>query len=101
MEDEDIMPPVVRSVLVEPGEWTTVEVDLGAAAEQRGLDPKYMATLRIGFALIDPETATKEGRRSGGPPSALLDNLRLCGQTASARLPLVRDDRPHRLPALF
>ena len=37
MEDEEIVPPVVRSVLVQPGNWTTVEVDLRAAARQRGL----------------------------------------------------------------
>jgi hypothetical protein len=101
MEDEDIVPPVVRSVLVEPGKWTTVEVDLKAAAEERGLDPKYMATLRIGFTLGKGEDAARQARRSKVVPSALLDNLRLCSPTTAADLPLVRDDRPHRLPELF
>lgn len=101
MEDEEIVPPVVRNVLVEPGKWTTVEVDLKAAAGQRGLDRKEMATLRIGFVLAAPEAAARQSRRAGEQPTALLDNLRLCGQTAAARLPLVCDDRPHRLPPLF
>jgi len=101
MEDEDIMPPVVRSVLVEPGKWTTVEVDLKAAVKQRGLDLKSMATLRIGFTLGDREDGAKRARRSDAAPTALLDNLRLCGQNAAAGLPLVRDDRPHHVPELF
>ena len=101
MEDEDIVPPVVRSVRVEPGKWTTVEVDLKAAAEQRGLNSKRMATLRIGFTLPNPKATAKEARRSGERPTALLDNLRLCHHATAARLPLVRDERPHRLPALF
>jgi len=101
MEDEDIMPPVVRSVLVEPGNWTTIEVDLTVAAEQRGLDPTRMATLRIGFALPDPEATKREARRSGVQPTALIDNLRLCSPNAAADLPLVRDERPHRLPAMY
>ena len=101
MEDEDIVPPVVRCALVQPGKWTTIEVDLRAAAEQRGLDPTCMATLRIGFALSDPESAKKAARRSGEQPSARLDNLRLCSPNAATTLPLLRDDRPHRLPAMF
>jgi hypothetical protein len=101
LEDEDVVPPVVRSVLVEPGKWTTVEVDLREAAKRRGLDPRTMATLRIGVVPEDPQAAARAGRRSGDRPAALLDNLRLCAASAPATLPLVRDDRPHQLPELF
>src|SRR5262249_47577973 len=45
LEDEEISPPIVRNLVVEPGKWVTLEIDLRAAVKERGLDLKRMATL--------------------------------------------------------
>ncbi|KKM16236.1 hypothetical protein LCGC14_1687860, partial [marine sediment metagenome] len=88
LEDEDVEPPVVRNMTVRPGKWTTLEVDLRAAAKARGLDTKRMATM---FIIV---TGTKE--RKG--IDARLDNLRLCRKGASAKFKVLRDDSPQTLP---
>jgi hypothetical protein len=52
IEDEEIAPPVVRDFKIEPGKWVTLEVDIRAAAKERGLDLKRMAVLgRMGDVL--------------------------------------------------
>src|SRR5262245_38669695 len=48
LEDEEICPPIVRNLIVEPGRWVTLEIDLRAAARERGLDLRRMASLAIG-----------------------------------------------------
>src|SRR6185436_13264867 len=90
LEDELIAPPVVRTVTIEPGKWTTVEVDLRAAVEARGLDLKRMATLTIGIL---------RGEGKSGP--ALLDNVRLARKGSACRLPVVRDGSPMQLPDYY
>jgi len=101
MEDEFIAPPVVRSVVVQPGKWTTVEVNLEAARQQRGLNRKQMATLRIGCTVENNEETAREIRRTGKPVMMLLDNLRLAHAGVKSLLPLVSDDRPHELTGRF
>jgi len=88
LEDEDIEPPVVRNMTASPGKWTTLEVDLRAAAAARGLDTKRMATL---FVLV---TKT-EGRKT---INARLDNIRLSRKGASAKFDVLRDRSPQTLP---
>ena len=90
LEDEEIAPPVVRTHAVEPGKWTTLEVDLRAAAEARGLNLKRMTTLTIGIL-----------RGEGGSKGSLLDNIRLARKGTSCALPVVRDDSSHQLPEYF
>ena len=88
LEDEDIEPPVVRNIAVEPGKWTTLEIDLQRAAKARGLDPKRMAALYI---------IVSEGK----PIRARLDNIRLCRKGTAAAHNVVRDDSPQILPAYY
>src|SRR5262249_52170487 len=95
LEDEDIGPPIVREMTVEPGQWVTLEVDLRAAVKERGLDLKRMATLVVGVAKLH------EAVKPGKSPRALLDNLRLCKQNVAAKLPVVRDRSPHTLPEYY
>lgn len=95
LEDEEIGPPVVRNFVVEPGQWVTLEVDLRAAARERSLDLKRMATLVVGVTRLDG------ARKPGKPYVALLDNLRLSPHKAPARLPIVRDSSSLALPAYY
>ncbi len=95
LEDEEIGPPVVRNVALEPGKWTTLEVDLRAAEKERGLDLRRMATLSIGVAKIEPKP------KPGTPYTALIDNLRLSRRADASKLPVVTDSSPHRLPDYY
>ena len=52
LEDEEIGPPIVRNLAIEPGKWVTLEIDLREAAKERGLDLKRMATLTIGVGEL-------------------------------------------------
>jgi len=45
IEDEDILPPVVRAMQVRAGKWHTLEVDLRAAANARDLDLRKIVSL--------------------------------------------------------
>ncbi len=92
LEDEEIGPPVVRNIIVEPGQWTTLEVDLRAAEKERGMDLKRMATLAVGVIKLHGTS------KAGKPYVALLDNLRLCRRSTPARLPVARDLSSHTLP---
>jgi hypothetical protein len=95
LEDEDIAPPILRDISVEPGKWATLEVDLRAAAKERGLDLKRMATLTVGVAKW-------EGKVTPGKPySALIDNVRLCRRNVAAKLPVVADASAHKLPDYY
>jgi len=91
LEDEDIEPPVVWNVRVQPGDWTTVEVDLGVASSSRGLDLRRMATLYVILTEASP----------GGSKGAWVDNLRLCRKGIPAKLGTVRDDSPQELPVYY
>src|SRR5262249_18628693 len=95
LEDEDIAPPLLRDISIEPGRWATLEVDLRAAVKERGLDLKRMATLSVGVAKWDGKVTP------GNPYSALIDNLRLCRASVAAKLPVVRDPSPHKLPDYY
>lgn len=95
LEDEDIAPPIVRNVTVEPGKWATLEVDLRAAVKERGLDIKRMATLTVGVAKLHGKG--KEGRTH----TALIDNVRLAKEKAPAKLAVVRDSSSLQLPAYY
>src|SRR5262249_3909260 len=95
LEDEEIGPPIVRNMTVEPGKWTTLEIDLRAAVKERGLDLKRMATLAVGVAELGAKP-TKERQHT-----ALIDNLRLSRQQAPSKLPVVRDSTSHALPEYY
>ena len=88
LEDEEVEPPVVRNMTVEPGKWTTLEIDLQEAVKVRGLDLRRMAA----FYVI-----VSEGR----PVRARLDNIRLCRRGTAAAFRIVRDDSPQELPAYY
>jgi hypothetical protein len=93
LEDEEIAPPIVRNMVVAPGKWTTLEVDLRSAEKSRRLDLKRMATLVVAVVKVDGKT-TKT-------PSAFLDNVRLCAAKSPTSLPVVRDDTPLDLPDYY
>jgi hypothetical protein len=95
LEDEEISPPIVRNLVVEPGKWVTLEIDLRGAAKERGLDLKRMATLAIGVAELGAQPKTVREH------TALIDNLRLARQKTPAALPVVRDPSSHQLPAYY
>ncbi len=95
LEDEEVGPPVVRNVTLEPGRWVTLEVDLRAAEKERGLDTKRMATLTIGVAKIEPKP------KSAVAYTALIDNLRLSRRGTPCKLPVVADTTPHQLPDYY
>jgi hypothetical protein len=95
LEDEEIGPPIVRDLTVTPGKWVTLEIDLGAAARERKLDLKRMASLAIG--VTDLHEKPKGVRQH----TALIDNLRLAHTKTRARLPVVRDTSSYRLPEYY
>jgi hypothetical protein len=95
LEDEEIGPPIVRNITVDPGKWVTLEIDLRQAVKERGLDLKKMATLTIGIGDI-PDKGKTERR-----PSALIDNLRLSRRNAPSKLPVVRDPSSFALPDYY
>ena len=78
LEDEEIGPPIVRNLTVEPGKWVTLEIDLRAAARERGLDLKRMATLAIGVTELDekPKTRTPAHGLDRQPPPGPPENAR-------------------------
>jgi len=88
LEDEEVEPPVVRNMAVEPGKWTTLEIDLQKATTARGLDLKRMAAL---YVIVS----------EGKPIRARLDNIRLCRKGTPAAFNVVRDDSPQILPASY
>jgi hypothetical protein len=95
LEDEEIGPPLVRNLTVDPGKWVTLEIDLRAAARERGLDPRRMATLAVGVAELHGKPKTDRQH------SALIDNLRLSRRETPAKLPIVRDPSSLELPAYY
>ena len=92
LEDEEIAPAIVRTFVVKPDEWTTLEIDLRAAEKSRKLDLKRMATLSA--AVI------KANRKSKGF-GAWLDQVRLSPAKAPAKFPVLRDDSPLDLPEYY
>lgn len=95
LEDEEIGPPIVRNLTIEPGKWVTLEIDLRAAVKERGLDLARMATLAVGVSELHEKPKVE------GQTTALIDNLRLAGAKTPATLPVVRDSTSHALPAYF
>lgn len=93
LEDEEIAPPVVRNLVIPPGQWTTLEIDLRDAAKNRRLDLKRLATLVVAVVKVDSKTMKN--------PSAFLDNVRLASALAPTPLPVVWDSSPHDLPAFY
>jgi len=100
LEDEDILPPVVRVMQVPADQWTTLELDLRAAAKGRGLDPTKITSMAVavtGIVQGDLELA-KEPNKRRELRFALLDNVRLSRRDVRAALPVVRDEGPYELP---
>jgi hypothetical protein len=98
-EDEDVLPPVVRSMQVPPGKWTTLEVDLRASAKGRGVDLGKITSLSIGVTDVvngTPKFAGEPDKR-GELSFALLDNVRLSRRGVEAKHPVIRDERPYGL----
>lgn len=93
LEDEEIAPPVSRNLVVKPGQWTTLEIDLRAAEKALKLDRKRMATLVVAVVKADGKV-TKN-------PSAWLDNIRLSSAQTTTKLPVVRDESAFDLPEYF
>jgi hypothetical protein len=93
LEDEEIAPPIVRNLLVAPGRWTTLEIDLRAAEKSRGLDRKRMASLVVAVVRMDGKTTKK--------PSAFLDHVRLSSAATAAAFPIVQDPSPYDLPDYY
>ena len=59
LEDEEIAPPIDRNLVVQPGKWTTLEIDLREAEKTRKLDLKRMATLVVAVVKVDGKTDRK------------------------------------------
>jgi hypothetical protein len=95
LEDEEIGPPIMRNIAVEPDKWHTVEIDLRAAVKERGLNLKRMANLAVGIAKLHDKPKTERQF------TALIDNLRLSRAKAPAKLPVVRDATSHALPDYY
>lgn len=93
LEDEEIAPPVVREVVVTPGKWTTLEIDLREAAKARKLDLTRMATLLVAVVKADGKLTQS--------PSAWLDNIRLSSAKTPASFAVVRDKSPLDLPDYY
>ncbi|MBM4032895.1 MAG: hypothetical protein FJ291_14060 [Planctomycetes bacterium] len=99
VEDEDVLPPVVRVMQVPPGQWTTLELDLRAAAKARGLDPAKITSMAVAATNIlkGDFPAPKDLRNRHQARFALLDNIRLCRRDVAVELPVVRDASPYEL----
>lgn len=103
LEDEDILPPVVQVMQAPAGKWTTLELDLRAAARARGLDPQRITSMAVAV------TQVAEGKLDVGKVNderrdvrfALLDNIRLCRRDVPAELPVVRDQSGYELLPRF
>src|SRR5262249_14906176 len=95
LEDEEIGPPIMRNVTVEPGKWATLEIDLRAAVKERGLDLKRMANLAVGVVKLEDKPKAEMSY------TALIDNLRLSREKTPAKLPVVRDTSSHALPEYY
>jgi hypothetical protein len=98
-EDEEILPPVVRSMTVPPGKWVTLEVDLRASEKARGIDLSKITSLSVGVTDVVNGTP----KFAGEPEKrrelcfARLDNIRLSRRQVMAEHPVIRDERPYVL----
>lgn len=103
LEDEDVLPPVVRVMQVPPDRWTTLELDLGAAVKGRGLDLKKIVSLAVAVTgVVQGELdLPKDPKGRHQLRFALLDNIRLCRRDVPARLPIARDDSPYELQGYY
>ena len=97
VEDEDVLPPVVRVMQVPAGQWTTLELDLRAAVKGRGLDLGKITSMAIAVTDIVKGELDKNCQKRHEIRFALLDNIRLCRRGVAAELPVVRDEGPYEL----
>ena len=85
VEDDLIEPPVVCDYDVPADKWVTIEIDLRKTIKDRGLDLSKIANF---WVLGRAATATE----------MRVDNIRLATAAAEAKLEVLRDDRPMKLP---
>jgi hypothetical protein len=103
LEDEDILPPMVRVIRAPAGQWTTLELDLRAAAKGRGLDLKKITSMAVavtGIVQGDVDFA-KKAKSPWELRFAFLDNICLCRRDVKATLPVARDDNPYELQGYY
>jgi hypothetical protein len=99
VEDEDVLPPVVSVMQVPADQWTTLELDLRAAAKGRGLDLGKITSMAVAVTgIVKGELPlAKDPKNRHQARFALLDNVRLCRRDVPADLPVIRDERPYEL----
>jgi len=85
-EDEECDPPVSHRFTIKPGEWVSLEVDLAKMKEERGVNLKKMYNVWV-FSW-----------RNTGGTEILIDNLRLAKKGAAAKLKVLKDESPMKLP---
>jgi hypothetical protein len=98
-EDEEILPPIVRSMTAPPGKWITLEVDLRASEKARGVDLSKITSLSIGVTDVvagTPKFADDPEKRRE-LSFARLDNVRLTRRHVEAKHPVIRDESPYVL----
>lgn len=76
-EDDKVAPPIERRYTVPAGTWSTLQIDLEAAARERGVDLARIEN----FWLFLEETAA--------PTLVYFDNVRLSRKEAKARHPVL------------
>lgn len=81
LEDDVIEPPVMRVFELPADEWVTLELDLAAAAQARGLDLKRIAN----FWLMGVSSQRAELR---------IDNIRIARKDAPVPHRILRDESP-------
>jgi hypothetical protein len=97
IEDDLVEPPVSQTYEgVKPGEWTTLELDLGKAVEERKLNPKKMCNI---FVRFDGRKDLKElggyanKRKLADTLAVYLDNIRLAKKGAVCKTPVLAGER--------
>lgn len=97
VEDAVIEPPASFSYEgVKPNAWTTLEMDLGKAVEERKLDLKRMTNIFVRFDGRKDTPAADEKAKAKGKEAGivvLLDNIRLARKGAACALPVVQGER--------
>jgi hypothetical protein len=99
LEDEDVTPPVVGVMRVPAGRWATLELDLRAAENARGLDARKVTSMAVAVTEVVESTLDvgKVNDKLRDVPFALLDNVSLCRRDVPAELPVVTDPSGYEL----